>query len=74
MPDCSTVEIDGAGEPDCLVELGLGRSLERIGARSGAPQRRLDDERASGRRAAVRWAFRAQPLRARVARRGSNKL
>ena len=62
-------QIDGARQPDRLVELGLGRSLGRIDAAGGAPQHRLDDQRASGRRAAVRWA-RPQPHRdARVAAR-----
>ena len=60
-------KIDGARQPDRFVELGLGRSLGRIDAARGAPQHRLDDERAAGRRAAVRRAFRTQPVRARVA-------
>jgi hypothetical protein len=45
------VEIDGAGEPDRLVELGRGRAVGKIDARLRAPQRRLDDERARRSRA-----------------------
>ncbi len=68
------VEIDGAGEPDRLVELGLGRSL---GAIARAAARRSTGSMTSARPVAERPS--AEPLRLsrseRVSRRrGSNKL
>ena len=45
------IEIDGAGKPDRLVELRRRRALGGCRARGGAPQHRLDDQRAAGRRA-----------------------
>jgi len=41
------VEIDGAGEARGLVELGRGRAVGGGRVRRGAPQHRLDDERAA---------------------------
>ena len=44
------IEIDGAGEADCLVKTGRWRPVRRRGPCRRPPHNRLDDKRAPGRR------------------------